>query len=582
MTLPKETLDAVPAAKTAAPAPSKLDLNRLRADAVSLDVPVKVHGSRVTEVVRGVTPHTEPFEEETSTMIVFPHGGVVRMATVVSVGQMLVLTNLRTSQDAICRVVKVRAYSSTQAYVEVEFTHRQQGYWGVHFPADDEDPTASLAPAPPGSDAAEKKPVVASVSMKIESLPKPPAPPARKESAFAPIGSHEEVQPSAAQTESRPRVASVTPIAPPAPPVRVSPPPVAHVAPPAPVSVMPAPSVAPPPQARVMPPREILEAAPPEIEPEIEAEATHSSRAFGTLTGGTGRSAAAPDFGARLDSIGSTQAASAPAASSGNWKWMAACVFFLVAGLAAGAFYFRQHPSGASQSAPVASAPAQPAVQNAASATPSQGSLSAANPVDVEPPTTIPDHPARTVVQTPAQEPIAQPHATSSPAVHETKPAVPANSAPVSAPGSFAASASKPVARRAEGNNDAAAPTVSTAPAASPALTDVLNSSSAAPPPPPLQRVRVGGVINPPKLIRSVAPNYPTAARQSGIIGNVVINAEVDKGGNVGTMKVVSGPATLQAAAMTAMKQWKYQPATLDGDPIATQVTVTIKFQQQQ
>jgi TonB family protein len=113
-------------------------------------------------------------------------------------------------------------------------------------------------------------------------------------------------------------------------------------------------------------------------------------------------------------------------------------------------------------------------------------------------------------------------------------------------------------------------------------LPDVLNSANAALPPPPLQRVRVGGVINPPKLVRSVAPTYPTAARQSGITGNVVIAAEVDKSGNVGAMKVVSGPATLQAPAMTAMKQWKYQPATLDGEPISTQVTVTIKFQQQQ
>jgi len=87
MTLSKETLEATtPASKAASPtaAQPKPDLNRLRADAVSLDVPVKVHGSRVTEVVRGVTPHTEPFEEESSTMIVFPHGGVVRMATAVT------------------------------------------------------------------------------------------------------------------------------------------------------------------------------------------------------------------------------------------------------------------------------------------------------------------------------------------------------------------------------------------------------------------------------------------------------------------------------------------------------------------
>lgn len=61
----------------------------------------------------------------------------------------------------------------------------------------------------------------------------------------------------------------------------------------------------------------------------------------------------------------------------------------------------------------------------------------------------------------------------------------------------------------------------------------------------------------------------------------MVVSAQVDKAGNVVSTKAVSGPITLQAAAMNAMKLWKYQPATLDAEPIATQVTVTIKFQQQ-
>src|ERR1700735_673427 len=108
----------------------------LRADAVSLEVPVKVHGSRVTEVVRGVTPHTQPFEEQTSTMIVFPQGAVIRMSTSVNVGQMLVVTNQKSRQDAICRVVKVRTFSNLQGYVEVEFTHKQPGYWSVYFPSE--------------------------------------------------------------------------------------------------------------------------------------------------------------------------------------------------------------------------------------------------------------------------------------------------------------------------------------------------------------------------------------------------------------------------------------------------------------
>src|SRR5271156_57101 len=174
--LTKDTLEAAnttteaAAPKIGAPAKSAQGGGNMRADAVSLEIPVKVHGSKVTEVVREVTPHTEPFEEQTSTMIVFPQGGVVRMSTSVSVGQMLVVTNLKSRQDAICRVVKVRTFSNLQGYVEVEFPHPQPGYWGVYFPSDGSarpnrpapsvasavpEPIASEAPAPPVSSASE-------------------------------------------------------------------------------------------------------------------------------------------------------------------------------------------------------------------------------------------------------------------------------------------------------------------------------------------------------------------------------------------------------------------------------------------
>src|SRR5580704_7844934 len=119
--------------------------DHLSADAVSLEVPIKVHGSRVTEVVRGITPYTEPFEEETTTMIVFPRGGVLRLSVAVSAGQVLVLTNLKSRQDAICRIVKVRTNSNLGGYVEIEFTHPQPGYWGVFFPSDEAEAVARPA-----------------------------------------------------------------------------------------------------------------------------------------------------------------------------------------------------------------------------------------------------------------------------------------------------------------------------------------------------------------------------------------------------------------------------------------------------
>ncbi len=571
MTLSKEALEsATPAAKTAATTPSqaKPDLNRLRADAVSLDVPVKVHGSRVTEVVRGTTPHTTPFEEEASTMIVFPHGGVVRMATVVNVGQMLVLTNLRSSQDAICRVVKVRAYSNTQAYVEVEFTHRQVGYWGVHFPADDEEnvPSAAAPPAQPAAAEPEKKPVVSSVTVKVENLPKPPARPAKSESAFAPIGSQEDVQLPATHTEAKPRVAPPapipTPVRVPAPSAQPAPPPVAKVAPP------PVPIEEP----------ELAEAE--AIEPEPPVETPRPSRTFGALTGGGAVRAAATnsDFGVRLDSSASAQA-QPTTPHSNNWMWIAACVFFLVAGLAGGAFYFRQHPFGSPSTASQNQNSSQALAQNSAPAA-AQPTTTPASPApsSIDAPTTIPDQPARPAIQSESQP--------QSPAPAQTRQGVSSTRqqrfAAAAAPApNYAATDARPLARQIE-TGSVAAPTVGAGSAAG-ALPDVLGSSSAgpAPPPPPLVRVRVGGVIVAPKLIRSVAPSYPSAARQAGISGNVVINAQLDKAGNIASMKVVSGPPTLQAAAMNSLKQWKYQPATLDGNPIATEITVTIKFQQQ-
>ncbi|MGH9726665.1 MAG: hypothetical protein ACRD41_16535, partial [Candidatus Acidiferrales bacterium] len=209
--------DVTPVVSPAPPAPAaKPSSGGMRAEALSLDVAVKVHGSRVKEVVRGITPHTEPFEEQSNTMIVFPQGGVLRMTTPVNAGQMMVLTNLKTRQDAICRVVKVRANSSQQSYVEVEFTSRQPGYWGVNFPSDGPSAVAPQSPAsvapsvaaPAATDSAPPvarpipvapaaKPIDTTVSASgVQPFIVPPAPskPAVKpQSTFISIGSQEDV-----------------------------------------------------------------------------------------------------------------------------------------------------------------------------------------------------------------------------------------------------------------------------------------------------------------------------------------------------------------------------------------------------
>ncbi len=97
----------------------------------------------------------------------------------------------------------------------------------------------------------------------------------------------------------------------------------------------------------------------------------------------------------------------------------------------------------------------------------------------------------------------------------------------------------------------------------------------------PAAPLPVGGDVKQAKLISSAPPAYPTLAKSQHVSGNVLIDALIDANGHVTTMKVVSGPTLLHQAAMDALKQWKYQPASLDGKPVPMHLTVTIQFRLQ-
>jgi len=91
----------------------------------------------------------------------------------------------------------------------------------------------------------------------------------------------------------------------------------------------------------------------------------------------------------------------------------------------------------------------------------------------------------------------------------------------------------------------------------------------------------IGGDVKPAKLIKSVPPVYPDMARTQHLSGNVQVDALIDAEGNVSSVKALSGPALLHQAALNAVKQWKYQPAELDGKPTAMHLTVTVQFRAQ-
>jgi TonB family protein len=93
--------------------------------------------------------------------------------------------------------------------------------------------------------------------------------------------------------------------------------------------------------------------------------------------------------------------------------------------------------------------------------------------------------------------------------------------------------------------------------------------------------VAVGGDVKQAKLISQVQPTYPALAKAQHISGGVTIDALIDATGRVTKMKVLSGPVLLQQAAIDSLKQWKYQPATLDGKAVPMHVTVTLQFRLQ-
>jgi TonB family protein len=579
MTSLKETLDVgqVPVAQGGSR--PKPESGHLRSDAVSLDVPVKVHGSRVVEVVRGTTQHTEPFEERTNTMIVFPLGGVLKMTTQVSVGQAIVLTNLKTRQDAICRVVKTRTNPNQHSYVEVEFSHPQPGYWGVRFPSDG--PETLPKPA---------SPVAATPVAPVRVSPPP---------AVSPPAPRIEIpEPEVSKTEIPGIQASEQKVASPA-----------NFEPPASVSTPDSASFSLE-QLRGDPGAQRVKSAEPhhmEIDHETESpvageSAAHEPLTFGRFAAGVASSAdhapARPAFGAGLE-YGPLGATAEKGHKQGkNSAVLGACVGLLVAAIGGGAYYFLflHHASVSQQRAPI-TAPAvrqaplgASAVSNPAAAVPAPSrpapaapTMAEASGAPAETPSPSPQsaktEPSRASAPAPSkqvQSPF-QARASESPK-SKPAPAVPdmfgaLNAHPTTAvrSGSAEGGAAPSVGAGALSGQSVALPSAETMPANLP------------PPPPPSEPaseepVRVGGDVKPPKLISSPPVIYPEMARQTGISGDVVVRIVIDKSGKVSEAKAISGPVLLRAAAVSALRDRKYVPSQLDGRPISVEMLVTIQF----
>jgi|RhiMetdeSRZDD1v2_1073273.scaffolds.fasta_scaffold88765_5 periplasmic protein TonB len=100
------------------------------------------------------------------------------------------------------------------------------------------------------------------------------------------------------------------------------------------------------------------------------------------------------------------------------------------------------------------------------------------------------------------------------------------------------------------------------------------------PPAPPSQRAisHVGGNIRPPQKIVDVAPVYPLIARAAHVGGVVILEAVIAEDGSVRDVNVLRSIPLLDAAAVEAVRQWRFSPTLLNGEPVPIVMTVTVAF----
>jgi len=98
------------------------------------------------------------------------------------------------------------------------------------------------------------------------------------------------------------------------------------------------------------------------------------------------------------------------------------------------------------------------------------------------------------------------------------------------------------------------------------------------PPPKPAKPPMLISTLDPSRLIYRVEPIYPPLAIASRVQGSVLLQVTVNEMGVVESVEVKSGHTLLVQAAIDAVKQWRYKPTILNGEPVQVKATVTVNF----
>jgi protein TonB len=535
-----------------------------RANPVALEVRVNATGARPSQGAE----KRELFSEDTQTAVVFPDGAVIDLIAAVVPGQLVFLTNKQNNREVVCQVIRKRNNRPTSCYVELQFTEPQSDFWGVAFP---QQPQKTLPETPaspleslhndvvsaepteePAADpvAAPKTEEVDSLRQEVEALReqlKALTESKKREEEEAAAKAAEAVR--KAQEEADAAIAALA-----AKRDAAAKPSLIRMNLPA-ASVATEPSVAPPPKLPVpqpSPPFQLLQAPLPTKPLTPPDSSVHSAErdAFEDLLPKPELDFSNAPIPGEDDRYNIYKPLRKKVGLRDIILTIAATL--LLAGGIGFAWYkdklpmARRNPSAPAATAKTASAPkpkpATPPTAPAALATASA--------------------PSATPSTTPATPPAAQPADT-----------VPADAVAAPAEESAKGLAGTESATEARVASKKSATATPSAPARKHKAQ--LPPTPAAPAPEP---VAPDAPVLAPKLTYAAKPVYPPNAMRNFITGDVRIAAEVGADGHVGKVTVISGPAALRAAAIEAMKQYEYEPATKGGRPIPSQVTATIKF----
>ena len=510
----------------------------------------------------------KPTRDEARTVIVFDNGAVLRLAANFPSGQAVILSNPQ-GRDVVCRVVSARNLPTVKGYIEVEFLEPTADFWGIHKP---EGQTNISIPPP----AVVTQPKAVTQPQIVPSEPPSPPPPPAPVAPTVPV--------TAAPTGRAPSFEDIAGLVP------MSPPPLERLRPSE--SNSRTPDFRNPDEST----HSTVEAArtySPSSAPAPAAELTSLS---GTWDGGTARKPSTSSDVLGKFSTTHTAPESTPSESRGKTPLIVAGAAVILIGLGAGLFFMRRASSVMPSAVPVASA-SQPT--NPEPPAPRKGKTPAA--VDQPVVEQTPQAPSLSPVLSAASSVPKDIVDTSASASQSSRRQannvtgtqsehVDAKEPDRSTPRPQLAHDLKMSAPKVESHSgrlvDGSVPniddaTVTGAVNGAPGgglISTVSHLNLPAPPVAPGGPSSPGKTINEPRLISSTRPAYPILAKQANVEGDVTISAEIDATGRVVGAKATAGPMYLRQAAVDAVRNWKYDPATINGTPTSAQISIKLQF----